>query len=307
MMFRDRKYILHTEADNYINQWHFSNLKIISLLLIIIIIFGSFLLIGADYVSTVLYDKRLREFKANYSSVASSIEDIHIRLKELDVQLLEIEEKDRAVRIYAGMPSIDKDIRKLGIGGLVSNETSDFNNLAPAVSKEISNLQLDIERLSRKVNFELSSYESIYEKVKTNIDRIRHIPSIRPVEGGYLNSSFGYRQDPIENVRRFHQGQDFSVPTGTPIYAPADGVVKRAYYIGGFGNHIKLEHASGYSTTFAHLSKIFVRHGQKIKRGEVIGETGNTGRSTAPHLHYEVHYHGNPKNPLDYFFTDLSD
>ena len=308
MMFRDKKYILHTETDNYVNQWHFSNLKIISLLLITIIIFGSFLLIGADYISTVLYDKRLREFKANYNSVASNIDDIHIRLKELDMQLLEIEEKDRAVRIYAGMPSVDEDIRKLGIGGLVSsNETNHFNNLAPAISKEISNLQLDIERLSRKVNFELSSYESIYEKVKTNIDRIRHIPSIRPVEGGYLNSSFGYRQDPIENVRRFHQGQDFSVPTGTPIYAPADGVVKRAYYIGGFGNHIKLEHASGYSTTFAHLSKIFVRHGQKIKRGEVIGETGNTGRSTAPHLHYEVHYHGNPKNPLDYFFTDLSD
>ena len=307
MIFRDKKYILHTETDNQINQWHFSNLKIISLLLIAIIIFGSFLLIGADYISTVLYEKRLREFKANYNSVASNIEDIHIRLKELDNQLIEIEEKDRAVRIYAGMPSIDKDIRKLGIGGFVSNETSDFNNLAPAISKEISNLQLDIERLSRQVNFELSSYESIYEKVKTNIDRIRHIPSIRPVEGGYLNSSFGYRQDPIDNVRRFHQGQDITVPTGTPIYAPADGFVKRAYYIGGFGNHIKLEHSSGYSTTFAHLSKIFVRHGQKINRGEIIGESGNTGRSTAPHLHYEVHYHGNPKNPLDYFFTDLND
>ena len=307
MIFRDKKYILHTETDNHINQWHFSNLKVISLLLIAIIIFGSFLLIGADYISTVLYEKRLREFKANYNSVASNIEDIHIRLKELDNQLIEIEEKDRAVRIYAGMPSIDKDIRKLGIGGFVSNETSDFNNLAPAISKEISNLQLDIERLSRQVNFELSSYESIYEKVKTNIDRIRHIPSIRPVEGGYLNSSFGYRQDPIDNVRRFHQGQDITVPTGTPIYAPADGVVKRAYYIGGFGNHIKLEHSSGYSTTFAHLSKIFVRHGQKINRGEIIGESGNTGRSTAPHLHYEVHYHGNPKNPLDYFFTDLND
>ena len=147
------------------------------------------------------------------------------------------------------------------------------------------------------------SLESEYEKVKSDIDRIRHIPSIRPVEGGYLNSSFGYRQDPIDAVRRFHQGQDFSVPTGTPIFAPADGVVKRAYYIGGFGNHIKLSHASGYSTTFAHLSKIFVRHGQKVKRGDVIGETGNTGRSTAPHLHYEVHYKGTPKNPADFFFT----
>ena len=93
------------------------------------------------------------------------------------------------------------------------------------------------------------------------------------------------------------------MPSGAPIFSPADGVVKRAYYIGGFGNHIKLKHSSGYSTTYAHLSKIFVRHGQKIKRGTIIGETGNTGRSTAPHLHYEVHYRGTPKNPLDYFFT----
>ena len=171
------------------------------------------------------------------------------------------------------------------------------------MSKEISQLHLDIEKLSRQVNFELVSYEKIYDRVKGDIDRIRHIPSIRPVNGGFLNSSFGYRQDHIDDIRRFHQGQDITVPTGTPIFAPADGVVKRAYYIGGFGNHIKLKHSSGYSTTYAHLSKIFVRHGQKIKRGDIIGETGNTGRSTAPHLHYEVHYRGTPKNPLDYFFT----
>ena len=201
------------------------------------------------------------------------------------------------------MPEVDIDIRKLGVGGADHRHSKILNNLAPAVSKEISDLHIDIEKLSRQVNFELASYETIYEKVKTDIDRIRHIPSIRPVSGGYLNSSFGYRQDPIDAVRRFHQGQDFSVPTGTPIFAPADGVVKRAYYIGGFGNHIKLDHSSGYSTTFAHLSKIFVRHGQKIKRGDIIGESGNTGRSTAPHLHYEVHYRGTPKNPADFFFT----
>ena len=100
MIFKDKKYILHTETDNHINQWHFSNLKIISLLLIAIIVFGSFLLIGADYISTVLYEKRLREFKANYNSVASNIEDIHIRLKELDNQLIEIDTKPFSVMNY---------------------------------------------------------------------------------------------------------------------------------------------------------------------------------------------------------------
>ena len=302
-MISNRKYILHSESDNLVNQWHFSNAKILALVTVSLIILGSFLLIGADYVSKVLYDKRLKEFKANYSSVVSNIDKIQSRLKELDQQILDIEEKDKAVRTYAGMPQVDKDIRKLGIGGVTLKKPNVLDNLAPAVSKEISQLHLDIEKLSRQVNFELVSYEKIYDRVKGDIDRIRHIPSIRPVSGGFLNSSFGYRQDPIDDIRRFHQGQDITVPTGTPIFAPADGVVKRAYYIGGFGNHIKLKHSSGYSTTFAHLSKIFVRHGQKIKRGDIIGETGNTGRSTAPHLHYEVHYRGTPKNPLDYFFT----
>ena len=272
-------------------------------MLISLLILGSFLLVGADYASKSLYDKRLKEFKANYNSVSINIDAIQNRLAELDKQILEIEEKDKAVRSYAGMPHVDVDIKKLGVGGVDSKDLKYLNNLAPVVSKEISELHLNIEKLSRQVNFELASYETIYNKVKNDIDRIRHIPSIRPVEGGFLNSNFGYRQDPIDAVRRFHQGQDFSVPTGTPIFAPADGVVKRAYYIGGFGNHIKLDHASGYSTTFAHLSKIFVRHGQKVNRGDIIGETGNTGRSTAPHLHYEVHYRGTPKNPADFFFT----
>jgi len=302
-MISNRKYILHSESANDINQWHFSNAKILVLVSVSLLVLGSFLLVGADYVSKVLYDKRLKEFKSNYSSVVSNIEGIQLRLKELDQQILDIEQKDKAVRIYAGMPEVDKDIRKLGIGGVKLKDPITIDNLAPAVSKEISELHLDIEKLSRQVNFELASYETIYERVKSDIDRIRHIPSIRPVSGGFLNSSFGYRQDPIDDIRRFHQGQDITVPTGTPIFAPADGVVKRAYYIGGFGNHIKLDHNSGYSTTYAHLSKIFVRHGQKINRGDIIGETGNTGRSTAPHLHYEVHYRGTPKNPIDYFFT----
>jgi murein DD-endopeptidase MepM/ murein hydrolase activator NlpD len=305
-MFLDRKYILHSESEEDIKQLHFSNARILGLVIVSLVVLGSFFIVGADYLSKMLYDKRLKEFKSHYSSVTGNIDAIQSRLKVLDQQILDIEEKDKAVRSYAGMPEVDRDIRKLGVGGVSLKDSRILNNLAPAVSKEISALHLDIEKLSRQVNFELASYETIYEKVKGDIDRIRHIPSIRPVSGGFLNSSFGYRQDPIDDVRRFHQGQDITVPSGTPIFAPADGVVKRAYYIGGFGNHVKLGHSSGYTTTFAHLSKIFVRHGQKINRGDIIGETGNTGRSTAPHLHYEVHFRGAPKNPIDYFFTQAS-
>ena len=295
-------FILQKESDDRIAQLRINSRQAILLVSICICIFLSILYLSAEILSDMLYEKRLNEFKKNYNIMSNNLKFLQKKLEDLDNKVLVIEEKDKAVRIYAGMPEIDLDIRKLGTGGygIKSNILSD--NIAPMINEELIALQLDIEKISRNVNLEIESYEAIYDKVKKDINRISKIPSIRPVKGGYLNSSFGYRKDPIDNVTRFHQGQDITVKSGTPIYSPADGIVKRAYYAGGFGNHIKLDHGNGYTTLFAHLSKIKVKHGQKVSRGEVIGLTGNTGRSTAPHLHYEIHHYGESKNPLDYFF-----
>jgi murein DD-endopeptidase MepM/ murein hydrolase activator NlpD len=270
---------------------------------IALIVIGVSLFFVSDKLSHYLYEKRLQEFRTNYANVSKNLDSLKSKLTYLDSQINKIEEKDNAIRTYAGMPIIDKDIRKLGVGGHLA-DVNFSDNLAPIINKELSILEMDVEKLSREVNLELTSYTSIYNKVQEDINRISKIPSIRPVEGGYLNSTFGYRNDPIDHVKRFHQGQDITVKSGTPVLSPADGVVKRAYYAGGFGNHIKLEHGSGYTTLFAHLSKINVKHGQIVKRGETIGYTGNTGRSTAPHLHYEIHHNGKPQNPLDYFFSE---
>ena len=295
-------FILQKESDDKIAQFRMNSRQVIFFVSIFTCIFLSIIYLSAGILSDVLYEKRLNEFKNNYSIMSDNLKLLQKKLENLDDKVLIIEEKDKAVRNYAGMPEIDLDIRKLGTGGygIKSNILSD--NIAPMINEELIALQLDIEKISRNVNLEIESYESIYDKVKKDINRISKIPSIRPVKGGYLNSSFGYRKDPIDNVMRFHQGQDITVKSGTPIYSPADGIVKRAYYAGGFGNHIKLDHGNGYTTLFAHLSKIKVKHGQQVSRGEVIGLTGNTGRSTAPHLHYEIHHYGESKNPLDYFF-----
>ena len=295
-------FILQKESDDRIAQLRINSRQAILLVSICICIFLSILYLSAEILSDMLYEKRLNEFKKNYNIMSNNLKFLQKKLEDLDNKVLVIEEKDKAVRTYAGMPEIDLDIRKLGTGGygIKSNILSD--NIAPIINEELIALQLDIEKISRNVNLEIESYEAIYDKVKKDINRISKIPSIRPVKGGYLNSSFGYRKDPIDNVTRFHQGQDITVKSGTPIHSPADGIVKRAYYAGGFGNHIKLDHGNGYTTLFAHLSKIKVKHGQKVSRGEVIGLTGNTGRSTAPHLHYEIHHYGESKNPLDYFF-----
>ena len=299
-----KNYIIQRENERGVRQWHLNQNQALSLMTVTLSVMLAFLFLTADFLSNYFYERRLSEFRSNYSNVASNLTLLQDRLKQIDQQINEIEKKDKAVRTYAGMPEIDQDIRKLGIGGRNLELKVFSDNLAPAVNKELSILEMDLERLSRKVNLELTSYESIYEKVQEDISRIAKIPSIRPVDGGYLNSSYGYRQDPLDNVRRFHQGQDITVPVGTPIYAPADGVIKRAYYVGGFGNHIKIDHGSGYSTLYAHLSKFKVKYGQRVKRGDIIGLTGNTGRSTAPHLHYEIHYYGTPQNPLDYFFSE---
>ena len=297
-----KNFIIQKESDDEIQQIKVNSKQALFLGSILICIFLSIVFISAEILNDLLYEKRIKQFKKNYELMSDRLKFLKERLKKIDDKILEIEEKDNALRSYAGMPEIDLDIRKLGTGGNDINSNILADNIAPVINKELLALQLDIEKISRNVNLGLKSYESIYDKVKKDLNRISKIPSIRPVKGGYLNSSFGYRKDPIDNVTRFHQGQDITVKTGTPIYAPADGIVKRAYYAGGFGNHIKLNHENGYTTLFAHLSKIKVKHGQKVSRGEIIGLTGNTGRSTAPHLHYEIHHYGESKNPLDFFF-----
>ena len=296
--------IIQKESEDNVRQWHLNREQYIAMVSAIAILLGAFIFISAEYLGNYLYEKRLHKIKNNYVTITKNLEILKERLNEIDENVNQIEEKDLAIRSYAGMPEIDQEIRKLGIGGRSIESAKIFDNFAPVINKELATLELDVEKLSREVNLELNSYSSIYEKVQEDIRRIAMIPSIRPVEEGYLNSTFGYRNDPIDNVKRFHQGQDITVKTGTPIYAPADGIVKRAYYAGGFGNHIKLQHGAGYTTLYAHLSKIKVKHGQKVKRGDIIGLTGNTGRSTAPHLHYEIHHNGKPQNPLDYFFSD---
>lgn len=296
--------IIQKESSNGVTQWHLNLYQSVILICSLFFVITALIFISSDYLSNYLYGKRLQEYKANYFNVSKNLALMRTKIDKLNLELEKIEEKDKAVRTYAGMPEIDRSIRQLGIGGHSIESGKFSDNLAPKLNEELFLLEKDLKRISRNVNLELNSYKSIYEKVQDNIQRINSIPSIRPVQGGYLNSTFGYRNDPIDNVRRFHHGQDITVKSGTPIIAPANGVVKRAYYAGGFGNHIKIDHGSGYTTLFAHLSKINVKHGQEIKRGEVIGYTGNTGRSTAPHLHYEIHYNGEPQNPLDYFFSD---
>ncbi len=299
----DHRYAFISYDDENGTQWDFSKRQLLIVVFLCVSIVGTGLFFATDYLTKILYQTKLKSLKRDYSQLSLTLSKLHQQMDVLSTHVVNIEEKDRALRTYANMPQIDKDVRKLGIGGMeIVKPVKVENQLSDPASKLID-LEMNVDNLTRKVKLELASYSNIYNKVIKESDRLQSIPSIRPVNGGYINSGFGYRNDPFTSKPRFHYGQDITVSSGTNIYAPSDGVVKYAARQGGFGKVIKLDHGYGYRTIFAHLSKFYVKWGQKVKRGDLIGKTGNTGRSAGPHLHYEVHRNGVPQNPLDYFFS----
>ena len=299
----DHRYAFISYDDENGTQWDFSKRQLFIVVFLCVSIVGTGLFFATDYLTKILYQTKLKNLKRDYSQLSLTLSKLHQQMDLLSTHVVNIEEKDRALRTYANMPQIDKDVRKLGIGGMeIVKPVKVENQLSDPASKLID-LEMNVDNLTRKVKLELASYSNIYNKVIKESDRLQSIPSIRPVNGGYINSGFGYRNDPFTSKPRFHYGQDITVSSGTNIYAPSDGVVKYAARQGGFGKVIKLDHGYGYRTIFAHLSKFYVKWGQKVKRGDLIGKSGNTGRSAGPHLHYEVHRNGVPQNPLDYFFS----
>lgn len=166
-----------------------------------------------------------------------------------------------------------------------------------------------IDKLSKRLYIQSKSLDEVFSMAKTKKERLLCMPAILPLSKkvSTLVSGFGMRFHPILQIRRMHTGIDFSAPTGTPVYATGDGVIVESDGSGnGYGLSVKVNHGFGFETLYAHLSKINVKAGQKVKRGDVIGLVGSTGLAQAPHLHYEVHKNGTQVNPVYYFFNDLS-
>ena len=295
-----KQYIIISQDDYGVRQHNLSRRRLFTFASMAVIILAAIFFFSADSLTKIFYKSNLAKIKQNYAMLSTTLEELQDDVAAMSGNMKSIEEKDKAIRTYADMPQIDKDIRKLGIGGVRLAENTSVDDV---LTNRIKSLEMDVQTLSRKVKLELSSYSDIYNKVTEDVKMIHAIPSIRPIAGGYLNSNFGYRKDPLNDKVRFHYGQDITINSGEVVLAPADGTVKEARYRGGYGNVVKIDHGYGYSTLFGHLSTFNVKKGQKVKRGNIIGKSGNSGRSTAPHLHYEVHHYGTPQNPLDYFFS----
>lgn len=175
---------------------------------------------------------------------------------------------------------------------------------------ELMKLTTDkLDRLDQMIYTQSKSFDFLVNEASSAKDRTAHIPAIQPISEKYLRamaSGYGHRKDPIYGTTKFHEGMDFSSPVGTPVYATGDGTVSYAKWMSSYGNLIEISHGYNYTTRYAHLSQILVKPGQSVKRGDLIGKVGNTGKSTGPHLHYEVRLKGMPQNPVNYYYYDLT-
>lgn len=298
------RFFLINDKKNQVRELFFSKPMVYTLsitLSFVIMGMGAFLFSG---LSTAQYDLKVQSLKSQNKELVRVMEDMKIRLDDAEVKLTELVDQDEALRIYADLPSVDADVRALGTGGAVNEYAESYDDLMPLTDISLNSLEGNLSSLGREITLQLNSYEQIYSKLSQDVERLRKTPSISPVNRGYLTSSFGTRPDPWTGKRRMHHGQDFGVLTGTPVYAPADGTVKSRNGKTGYGKTIIIDHGYGIKTVYAHLSRYVVKPGMDVKRGDLIAYSGNTGRSTGPHLHYEVRVKNVPVNPRHYFLTD---
>ncbi len=297
------RFVMMSDSDGDVRQWSLTRNAVATISVLVIVLCSSLLFFSADFLTDVLYKSRLEDYRIKNQSLTTSVTKLENRLDKMSDEILDIEEKDKALRTYANLPEVDIDVRKLGVGGRAVGGSSSLDELLPNLESKLSKLEIDLDELARKIRFERKSFATIFDAVRENSEKISSIPSIRPVEFGYLNTGYGYRTDPFTNERVFHHGLDVSANRGIPVFASADGKIVLASYNGSYGKTVKINHGYGYQSLYAHMNKIYVKSGQKVLRGDTIGEVGSTGRATGPHLHYEVHHYGTPQDPQNYFFT----
>ena len=215
-----------------------------------------------------------------------------------------IASKDEELRVLVDLPGLDEGIRQAGIGGGDLSPQLVTGNVD--VDKVLVSTNIALDQLDRQLKIQQESYNEILSQYKLNEKYFENFPAIKPVRGRF-SSAFGQRMHPIYKIVRPHNGVDLTAARGTPVYATGNGTIE---FTGGnprtgFGRLIIIDHGFELKTYYAHLTNFKVKPGQKIKRGDVIGYSGSTGASVAPHLHYEVHYKGKPQDPSLYFLDDL--
>jgi hypothetical protein len=253
------------------------------------------------YAGVMMDAERIAQLEREKDELADRIRIFHKELDDLKHRMAVNYELQNRSRLLASLDPISEDVWAVGIGGPAPIPETGWKDSSSVV---IADLEKDIEMLIRQSELELESYREIISILQKEKKIRDSTPSVRPLRGGYLSSRFGRRMDPFTGRIGRHLGVDYRARIGTPVISTADGIITMAKKKGSFGLVIEVNHGNGFKTRYAHLSRMLVKRGQRVKRGEKIGLVGNTGRSTGSHLHYEVIFRKTNRDPLQYIIPE---
>ena len=311
MNMKNNKYkiLFFNNRKGSIKEINFSKGLIFSLLSVLLV--SNFLFFNYLAEGYVIWkgNTAVQDHKKNNETLLTSIYDSENKISNIEEKLNNIIKHDNNIRGLLKLPQIHDDVRELGIGGSAEGQAiEDLKYLLP----DEGNIDLQsyfdrLDYLDRLANLEILSYMEMNSNTEKNKTKLRHLPAIYPInmDKAKLTSKFGYRRDPFTRKYKKHEGDDFSAKKGTNVIATADGLVITSRYNGSFGHYVEISHGNGYKTTYGHLSKRSVPRGKYVVRGQKIGEVGNTGKSTAPHLHYEIKHHRKRLDPKNFYFNNI--
>jgi murein DD-endopeptidase MepM/ murein hydrolase activator NlpD len=284
------------------------NFQIRSVLLAVGFLFMITLLIVFTYnvikfATTDFNQSRIIQLKEENKIIHDELTRIEKEMYNLGGLIDSLELYDKKLRTYASLEPISEDVRKMGVGGYTRDYGTD--KLSSRTSENLDDISQTLDNLLARAQLQKESFDAILTYLEEKTYLQNHTPSIIPVQG-WLMRGYGYHTDPFTQKVKMHEGLDIAAPIGTPIVAPSDGTVKFTGEKSGYGLMLEIDHGYGFSTIYAHCQRIKVNQGDKVARGDTIAYVGNTGKSTGPHLHYEVHVSQTPANPIDYIITATS-
>ena len=259
------------------------------------------------YLFLILFPSpREKQLLREKETLEAQLEVLNSQVDQMQVVMTDLQQRDdNLYRVLFGAEPIPLSVRQGA-----RRKIDYYERIAQMSNSElVADLILKVDLLEKEIYVQAKSYDEVVEMAKTQEVRMANIPAIQPVMNKDLKrvaSGYGMRVDPIYHVRKFHRGMDFSAPIGTEVFATGNAKVVFSGWKRGYGNTVILDHGFGYQTVYAHLYKSLVRKGQKVRRSDVIALVGNSGKSTGPHLHYEVRLHDKHVDPRNYYFLDLS-
>jgi murein DD-endopeptidase MepM/ murein hydrolase activator NlpD len=249
----------------------------------------------AEFMSASTWRQRAAELQVENDYLQVKLDRIRHDLTDLTQRVRTLSVREDGLRQVFGLAEVPEGVRELGVGGV---ELPAVGHI-PSYQRQIMAAELSLAQLERMVELGTETWADAEFSILDRKQQLQHTPSIIPTDG-WISRGYGYKIDPFSGQRAFHAGLDVACNTGTPIVAPADGEVEYAGWKEGLGIMVKIDHGYGYATIYGHMHRNTVRTGQRVQRGDKIGEVGSTGHSTGPHLHYEVWKDGRTENPFHY-------